>query len=747
MIPFSAVVAVIGCVLSLFLVTTFKGFDNYHQVQRVTRSYDTSSLAAASRLARSGSNLLTGLSSSLASVNATSTTETNNRYHLLQNYFSEIDSSVSANPSLLMDTISRGLTYSSNKTLHNSYTVDLVQSNYIPAQTTKSLPRYAQTLVTDEHIAKIINPIQLRSDLDAGANRLRISAAMLSALVSDVSAITANPSAYGIEINDRGLDLGNIPNAARINWQVPLANLSLDPAQAKTTEVRLVRKQAVAQIRFNASNTIALPPPLVVVPPPVPAANPQPPLVTASCNPGWDWSVTAGQCVLALPAIDLVLQAIPYDRIAIVYDPNKAINSSNPIEIINKKMGGMNSIYKEADGDLHISIAAIPTKANSLMGSTADISDLVANAQISATMFALNDDALPSHLVLGGSAAGATVSLDVLPRARSRYGTVSNSFKHNGQLIAAGSVIVAVRQPGLTNVGRPDPKQGEFESYRIYSKEGVFQGQFAAQFGIDNAAKLNFSYTAKGTTVEDPRFGTVALYQDFSTSDLFKNQSTYASVSAWLRMQEDLASNLQIDILNKKNTWQTDIFKQLYETNLAEQTVINNLKGLIYIRDVFHIDGNLAAFNMIYPNPRAIDAKALNLMQSRLDAAINYAEAVVQKKLAQDGVSSSTATWGGIAVSGTADLNAAQKAVDAAKKALDLAISDYDTYIKSKSVSTASNNVAAKPSVTSTTSTNSTTVKPVTTTSTSATTTIVKTTKAVSPATLSGSSATTKKKK
>ncbi len=674
MIPFSAVVAVIGFVLSLFLVTTFKGFDNYHQVQRVSRSYDTSSLAAASRLARSASNLLAGLSSSLASANATSTTEINNRYQLLQNYLSEIDISPSASPSTLLDTINRGLAYGSNKTLHNSYTVDLVQSNYIPAQATASQARYAQTLVSDEHIAKIINPIQLRSDLDAGANRLRISSAMLSALVSDASVIKANPSAYGLEISDRGVDLSTIPNGARINWQVPLANLDLDPAHAKTTEVKLVQKQALAQIRFNSSTTVVapapvlVPPPVVIVPAPVIATPPQPVPVPT-------------------PAIDLILQAIPYDRVAIIYDANKAINSSNPIQIVNKKMGGMNSIYKEADGDLHISIAAIPTKANSLMGSTANISDLMTDAQVSATMYAVNeDDKLASNLVLGGS--GATVTLDVLPRARTRYGTVTSSFKHNGQLVPAGSVIVAVRQTGLTTVGRPEPKEGEFESYRIYSKEGVFQGQFGTQFGVDNATKLNFSYTPKGTTVEDPRFGTVALYQDFSTSDLFKGQSVYSSVSAWLRMQEDLATNTKIDILSKKNSWQTDIFKQIYETNLPEQTVINNLKDLIYIRDVYRIDGNTAAFNLIYPNPQAIDNKALDLMQSRLDAAIAYAEAVVQKKLAQDGAPASISSWGGTTASGAVDLSTAQKAVDATKKSLDQAISNYDAYIKSKTAVT-----------------------------------------------------------
>ncbi len=663
MIPFSAVVAVIGFSLSLFLVTTFKGFDNYHQVQRVTRSYDTSSLAAASRLARSGSNLLAGLSSSLAGANATSAVEINNRYQLLQNYFSEIDISVSANPSLLMDTISRGLTYGSNKTLHNNYTVDLVQSNYIPAQTSLTQPRYTQTLVTDEHIAKIVNPIQLRSDLDAGANRLRISSAMLSVLLSDSSAIKANPSAYGLEISDRGIDLNTIPNGARISWQVPLANLDFDPAHAKTTELRLVRKQAVAQIRFNSSTTVVLPPPLPVLVPPPAVAVPAP--------------VGAAPVPVLVPAIDLILQAIPYDRVAIIYDPNKQINSSNPIQIVNKKMGGMNSIYKEADGDLHISIAAIPTKANSLMGSTANIKDLMTDAQVSATMYAVNE---------GDKLAGATVTLDVLPRARTRYGTVTNSFKHNGQLVPAGSVIVAVRQAGLTNVGRPDPQQGEFESYRIYSKEGVFQGQFGTRFGVDNATKLNFSYTPKGTTVEDPRFGTVALYQDFSASDLFKNQSVFGSVSAWLRMQEDLASNTQIDVLNKKDSWQTDIFNQIYETNIAEQTIINNIKDLIYIRDVYRIDGNLAAFNMIYPNPQATDAKALSLMQTRLDAAIAYAEAVVQKKLLQDGVAGSIANWGGVPVSGAVDLDAAQKAVDAAKKALSQATNDYSTYMKSKTV-------------------------------------------------------------
>ncbi len=687
MIPFTTIVAAIGLSLSLFLVTTFKGFDNYHQVQQVTHSYDTSSLAAASRVARSASNLLAGLSSSLATSNATSASEINNRYQLLQNYLSEIDTMASANPSVLMDTIAKGLNYGSTKVLHKSYTVDLIQSNYIPAQETKSQARYSQVLVSDANVAKIISPLQLRSDLDAGSSKLRISTTMLSKLVSDTTVIAANPSAYGLEIDNRGIDLSNLPNGTRVDLQVPLANLAINPSNDKNTTVKLVRKQAVAQIRFNS--TVVAAQPLVVTPAaPAPVVLPAPGFST-SCNAGWQWSLTTMQCVKSIPSIDLILQAIPNDQVGIIFNPNKAVSITNPVEIVNKKTGGMNSIYTQADGNLHVTIGMIPTKANGISNNVADAPKILnGDFEVSATLYGINAaDELGPNLVLGGTAAGATVTLDTLPRMRTRYATVSSNIRFNGRAVPAGSVVVAVRKAGLS-MGRPDAADAEFESYRVYSREGIFLGQFGAQFGVDNASKLRFNYTAQGTIYNDANFGQIPIYQEFSTNTLFNVSSPFQAVAAWLRMQSDLAANMQVDILNRKSSWQTRIFNQIYTTGTVDFG-ITDPNELVYIAEVFSQEGNIAAFKEVYPDPVAQpNSTATTLFASRFDAAVAYAKAAVTKKLIEDGLLEANKTTLDDATNASSDLATAKAELSAAKTGLDAANKAYDDYIKSLAAKT-----------------------------------------------------------
>ncbi len=686
MIPYSAIVTVIGLTISLFLATTYQGFNNYYEIESITRSYDTSSIAAASSVSRSASNLLSGLATSLASQSATGSTEMANRYQLLQKYFDEIDTvTATANPSLLVDTIAKGLSYGSDKTIHRVYTVDLIQSGYIPAKASATDKRYAQTLVTEDHIAKVINTNNLRSDFDATNNQIRISSKLLSTLVSNPAPILASPSSYGFVISDIGLDLANIPNGAQVAWQVPLANLALSSAKTKPEGEKEVRRTAVAQIRFTSSTLTVLPsvsPPVVIVPS-IPVTPPPP-----VCNAGWQLNTVTNQCEKSIPAIDLMLQAIPNNKVGIVFNPNLPLSASNPIEIVNKKTGGFNSIYKEPDGDLHISIGAVPTKLNGITNFGTPPKVLEGEYEVTATLYDMNEgDEVGPGLVLGGSAPGATITLDTLPRIKTRYGTVSSSFKFNGRSVTAGSIVVGVRKPGLSTIGRPNPKDAEFESYRIYSREGVFLGQFGSQFGVDNASKLKFNYTAPGTTVEDPRFGTIPVYQDFSTSDLFNVKSSFLATGAWMRMQSDLAANTQTNILSRKETWQTGIFDQIYKTGVLTlpeggvADVKSVLSDLSYITEVFNVEGNIAALNEVYPG-LVIDQSLRTLYVARFNAAVEYAEAVVTKKLIEDDLlAAGKSSFGGGSDGGGA-LETAKKQIEATKKALDKAIVDFNNATK-----------------------------------------------------------------
>ncbi len=663
MLPYTALLALLGCSVTLFLVTTYKGFQNYHQVEAVTRAYDTSSLGSAARVARSATNLISSLSESLESESATSSAAIAARYEALQNYLREIDSAT--NGSTLTKTINLGLSYGINRSLHDGYVVDLIQSNYIPPQMSSSDPRYAQTLISPDNLTKLVDLNSLRSDF-AAAQSIRISPKLLNSITKRAPEIQANPAAYGVELSDRGIDIANLPNGVQIKWEIPFSKLSTTETKEKYT----LRRIAVAQIRTKS--TVTTP---VDVPPTVEPSKPvlEQPLY-GYCNPGFEFDPMTLSCYKLVPAIDLMLQAIPNDRLGVIYNPNLPISKENPIEIVNKKYGGMNSIYKEDSGYLHISIGAIPTKANAIEGFGKAPKILEGDFEVSATLYDLNqDEDLGPNLVLDGSAG--TINLDWLPRSRARYGTITDTFKHNGIIIPEGSIIVALREPGLTTVGRPSAKAGEFAAYKIYNANGVYIGSFAKQFGIDHSSRINIEYTPKGTTSIDPRFGEFPIYQDFSISDLFKHQSAFDATGAWLRMQANLVSQTQIDILSRKQTWNKRVFDVIYQQGILADDVSD--EEIFYISNVYDYEGNTEAIKLIYGDVQHADAMAEKLFNTRFEAALAFAKAYVAKKQAEENKSSA------LVIKPEISVIQAQKELDQARAVMKRAQEAYDIYVKS----------------------------------------------------------------
>jgi hypothetical protein len=373
-------------------------------------------------------------------------------------------------------------------------------------------------------------------------------------------------------------------------------------------------------------------PVVVVVPPPEPPKEPT--TIYGGCNPGWVWNVFKNQCELQQPAIELVLQAIPYDKIAVVYDANKPINAANPIEIINKKMGGMNSLYKESNGDLHIMVGAVPTKANGIANSNTKLGDLVGETEVSAALYDIGvEDKLPASFI---STTTGTITLDTLPRARARYGTVTSTFLHNGVSIPAGSVLVAIRKPDLIEVGRPSAKEGQFESYAIYNKSGTYLGKFGAQFGIENHKNLQFNYTPVGTEAVSNRFGDYKVYQDFEVDDLFTGLDTKAATAAWTNMQSDMAQRTQFDILSQSSDWTTKIFKQILETGIKankDQDISIESKDVAYIANVIEYQSGAVdnLLKLLYPDIKLVDDYAKSLYKKQIEYMTIYAQTIADK--------------------------------------------------------------------------------------------------------------------
>jgi hypothetical protein len=166
--------------------------------------------------------------------------------------------------------------------------------------------------------------------------------------------------------------------------------------------------------------------------------------------------------------------------------------------------------------------------------------------------------------------------LDVLPRENKRYGTVDEAFKYQGINIPVGAVVVATKEAGV-NDNRPE--NGEFSYFKVYDSNGALITKFHTDDLGDKSkvSNVNFKYTESQT---EDRDGT-AIYQKFTTADLFKGQSSDAAVKAFLNIQADLASSQQLNINQQRKDWHEDLYQNLksdglnytgatLETNTAE---------------------------------------------------------------------------------------------------------------------------------------------------------------------------------
>lgn len=343
---------------------------------------------------------------------------------------------------------------------------------------------------------------------------------------------------------------------------------SLNPAWAK--EQKIITRIGVGQIRIE---------PATVTSNPAPANssvdNPQ------TQDPGTTTVVVVDpepQDLAELDQLRMIINAIPAaqyqggDRLGIYYNPNQTISQTNPVRIYNLKTGGYFSVYFDKNSFLQFTIGTVPNSVNGLVPlapqERIDISNL--DFQDSAILETIYNEADLANYKIGQT---TQVSMDILPRFRMRYGTVTRTIKVNGIYIPAGSIAVGMRDDSLA---RPD--LADMSNLRFYSPEGVLLNivpdKDKNQIDCGTVTKAQcFDFEQYYTPTGSTEFGAKA-YATYNIRDLLPNKTAKQANTIWLDIQKDLEANTVLDINSAKEPWHERIFKEL---NQQESVYLFNL--------------------------------------------------------------------------------------------------------------------------------------------------------------------------
>ena len=377
-------------------------------------------------------------------------------------------------------------------------------------------------------------------------------------------------------------------------------------AWASSDKDVIIHRVGVGQIRLDHKTTNtptprtappAMTPPPVIEPPVTITFNPPPVIPPAHYD-----------------QLELILNLIPSDlladgkpRLGIFYDPSRPISIDNPVRIYNKEKGGYYSMFFDQDDYLQITVGAVPNDLNKLKpldpNDRVDISTL--NFQNSAVLDVQYGRRDMSSFVIDRN---DSLTLDVLPRARTRYGTVTTTFSFNDIYIPAGSIVVGTRDEGLENIGRPT--LAEMENLRFYSPDGVLiniignNDKPRIDCGRSTKAEcFNFEqfYTPEGST----EFGARA-FATYSSRDLFPGKTAQQANQLWLSVQKDLEANTLLNINTGKEPWNQRLLADL---NDQEQVyIINQANNMTELEYMVNILGYQLRSPLNLKDPNSINA-------------------------------------------------------------------------------------------------------------------------------------------
>jgi hypothetical protein len=522
--------------------------------------------------------------------------------------------------------------HTKNTDLPLEYDVKLIQSEFMDIYPLETENKYLASIIDESKVDKELGAVSSSYEanfIDAN-DKLLISEGLLGNLldVNAVAKVKVSPESFGLSLSENGLKASDLATGLRLEVKFPVSNLSKDMVKSASSasngenssrnnitknfgeNLKTDSENAVAeekdyyrnlefisnsQIRLGEKVSAPVFEPPVINPDPQPINPPvlNPPVLggTGTIDPYDPNRETY---------FDLAVRSLPTGSHGILFNPEQNISATNPLRIANGSNSAISTIYADNSGHLNISIGKAKdsesfvglTKTESSFESTkiavletftdgAERPDL-SNINASGVNLPNNDFE---------NLKNPSLVLDVLPRENKRYGTVDEAFKYQGINIPVGAVVVATKEAGV-NDNRPE--NGEFSYFKVYDSNGALITKFHTDDLGDKSkvSNVNFKYTESQT---EDRDGT-AIYQKFSTADLFKGQSSDAAVKAFLNIQADLASSQQLNINEQRKDWHEDLYQNLksdglnytgatLETNNAAKAAEILIAEKIYISD------------------------------------------------------------------------------------------------------------------------------------------------------------------
>jgi hypothetical protein len=570
--------------------------------------------------------------------------------------------------------------------------------------------KYLASIIDESKIDKELGAVSSLYEanfIDAN-DKLLISEGLLDSLldVNAVAKVKTNPESFGLSLSENGLKTSDLATGLRLEVKFPVANLSKDMLKSagsgsnggnssgnnitknlgenlKTDSENAVAEEkdyyrnlefiSNSQIRLGEKVSAPVFEPPVINPDPQPVNPPvlNPPVLggTGTIDPYDPKRETY---------FDLAVRSLPTGSHGILFNPEQNISATNPLRIANGSNSAISTIYADSSGHLNISIGKAKdsesfvglTKTESSFESTKiavleTFTDGVERPDLSN----INASGVNLPKTDFENLKNPSLVLDVLPRENKRYGTVDEAFKYQGINIPIGAVVVATKEAGV-NDNRPE--NGEFSYFKVYDSNGALITKFHTDDLGDKSkvSNVNFKYTESQT---EDRDGT-AIYQKFSTADLFKGQSSDAAVKAFLNIQADLASSQQLNINEQRKDWHEDLYQNLKSDGLNYTGATLETNNAAKAAEIL-----IAEKTYISDKAKELDKKQVQAMLE-LEGARDLVEALKDDLQQAKDKGTKTSALKDI----KEEIKQAEKARDQEKKELTQARDKYDDYMANR---------------------------------------------------------------
>jgi hypothetical protein len=570
--------------------------------------------------------------------------------------------------------------YTKNTNLPLEYDVKLIQSEFMDIYPLETGNKYLASIIDESKIDKELAeaPSSYEANFIDANDKLLISEGLLDSLldVNAVAKVKANPESFGLSLSENGLKASDLATGLRLEVKFPVSNLSKDKLKTSSSSAedkdyyRNLEFISNSQIRLGEKVSAPVFEPPVINPDPQPVNPPvlNPPVLsgTETIDPYDPNRETY---------FDLAVRSLPTGSHGILFNPEQNISATNPLRIANGSNSAISTIYADNSGHLNISIGKAKD-SESLVGLTKTESSFESTKI--AVLETFTDGVERPNINASGlnlpktdfeNLKNPSLVLDVLPRENKRYGTVDEAFKYQGISIPAGAVVVATKEAGV-NDNRPE--NNEFEYFKIYDSNGALITKFHTDDLADKSKVNNVDFKYTKSQTED-RDGT-AIYQKFTTADLFKGKSSDAAVKAFLNIQADLASSQQLNINQQRKDWHEDLYQNLKSD------------GLNYTGATLETNNAAKAAEILIAEKSYISDKAKELDKKQVQAMLELEGArdlVEEAKKALESAKNDGYSKQDLAEY-KQDLAKAEKARDQEKKDLAQARDKYDDYMANR---------------------------------------------------------------